>query len=176
VVCEEPEGSLPCSEQPADRTLLWTRWTQSTHILTLYILKMLFAIILPAKPMTAFRGFDYIWLLISELTDACHMSRPCHPPGFEYSTNMNFPVRSPEITCSVTKSWRRNCLCINSKDSYVTQKARHNQIKCFIQWLALMLHMWEIPFSNFGQVIAVLRLLLCTVQWLERRHGFAYSQ
>jgi len=57
--------------------------------------------------MTTFRGFDYIWVLISQLTDACYMSRPYHSPGFGYSTSMKFPVRSPEIICSVTKRRRK---------------------------------------------------------------------
>lgn len=109
--------------------------------------------------MTAFRGFHYIWVLTSQLTDACYMSRPYHPPEFDYSTNTKFPVKSTEIICSVTKGDVRKISFHQLKGQLRLEKGEILPNNVLGRVVSISTSVWEIPFSNFGQVTDILRFM-----------------
>jgi len=92
----EPEGSLPCSQDPATGSYP-EPYASSSHPPTL-IPKIHSNVILPLTPKSSewslpFRISDQNIVHISHLSSACYMPRPSNPPLFDLTNNIWWSVK-----------------------------------------------------------------------------------
>jgi hypothetical protein len=140
----EPEGSLPCSQEPA------TGLSQmnTVHTISSYFSKIYFNIILSPKPMSSQWSLSF-WLshqnpiCFLRLPHTCYMPCPSHPAWLDHSNYIWRRVRIMELIIRRFSTTSYYFTLLWSKYS-----RQHSDLKYF--------HLWDLKVCDDGILIPLL--------------------